>query len=208
MQLGPGLLGNIFDGIQRPLKAIAVRSGDVFIPRGVAVPALDETASWEFAPTTYKVGLRSGLSASVDHAVTTPQLGRLHSSCADAAAACCLSAELGLLFVLVILLLALVDELPPVVLCSLPCMMWVYCGAVCVQVGDRVTAGDIYGLVKENSLMDHKVRSWAVGVYAPGIEGSMVADTSFTTPGVAAHFPAAESGYCALSSSCACLPRL
>jgi V-type H+-transporting ATPase subunit A len=56
VQLGPGILGNIFDGIQRPLKAIAQRSGDVFIPRGVAVPALDETASWEFAPTTFKVG--------------------------------------------------------------------------------------------------------------------------------------------------------
>jgi vacuolar-type H+-ATPase catalytic subunit A/Vma1 len=55
VQLGPGILGNIFDGIQRPLKAIAQRSGDVFIPRGVAVPALDETASWEFAPTSFKV---------------------------------------------------------------------------------------------------------------------------------------------------------
>lgn len=55
VQLGPGILGNIFDGIQRPLKAIAQRSGDVFIPRGVAVPALDETAGWEFAPTTFKV---------------------------------------------------------------------------------------------------------------------------------------------------------
>jgi V-type H+-transporting ATPase subunit A len=55
VQLGPGILGNIFDGIQRPLKAIAVRSGDVFIPRGVAVPALDENAAWEFAPTGFKV---------------------------------------------------------------------------------------------------------------------------------------------------------
>jgi V-type H+-transporting ATPase subunit A len=55
VQLGPGILGNIFDGIQRPLKAIAQRSGDVFIPRGVAVPALDENASWEFAPTSFKV---------------------------------------------------------------------------------------------------------------------------------------------------------
>jgi vacuolar-type H+-ATPase catalytic subunit A/Vma1 len=60
VQLGPGLLGNIFDGIQRPLKAIAQRSGDVFIPRGVAVPALDETASWEFAPTTFKVCVLGG----------------------------------------------------------------------------------------------------------------------------------------------------
>jgi hypothetical protein len=29
----------------------------------------------------------------------------------------------------------------------------------CLQVGDRVTAGDIYGVVKENTLMDHKVRT-------------------------------------------------
>lgn len=61
VQLGPGILGNIFDGIQRPLKAIAVRSGDVFIPRGVAVPALDETAAWEFAPTGFKVRCKAQL---------------------------------------------------------------------------------------------------------------------------------------------------
>lgn len=78
VELGPGILGNIFDGIQRPLKAIARQSGDVFIPRGVAVPALDSDIAWEFSPTGFKVG-------------------------------------------------------------------------------DRITGGDIYGVVKENSLMDHKV---------------------------------------------------
>ncbi len=56
VELGPGILNNIFDGIQRPLKAIAVASGDCFIPRGVAVPALDRTKQWEFHPTTFKVG--------------------------------------------------------------------------------------------------------------------------------------------------------
>lgn len=136
VELGPGLMGNIFDGIQRPLKSIAQQSGgwprrrpaphspipacargtaqaarrrapnpvarpapsapahlrppagrpappppagDVFIPRGVAVPALDQSLPWEFAPTSFKVG-------------------------------------------------------------------------------DRITGGDIYGIVKENTLMDHKVR--------------------------------------------------
>ncbi|GBF89916.1 V-type proton ATPase catalytic subunit A [Raphidocelis subcapitata] len=78
VELGPGLMGNIFDGIQRPLKAIAQQSGDVFIPRGVACPALDQSIAWEFAPTGFKVG-------------------------------------------------------------------------------DRITGGDIYGIVKENTLMDHKV---------------------------------------------------
>ncbi|KAI4971161.1 hypothetical protein ZWY2020_002075 [Hordeum vulgare] len=34
-ELGPGILGKIFDGIQRPLKTIAIKSGDVYIPRGV-----------------------------------------------------------------------------------------------------------------------------------------------------------------------------
>mmetsp|Transcript_2647 Transcript_2647/g.5850 ORF Transcript_2647/g.5850 Transcript_2647/m.5850 type:complete len:616 (-) Transcript_2647:437-2284(-) len=58
VELGPGILNNIFDGIQRPLKAIAVASGDCFIPRGVAVPALDATKQWEFHPTTFKVGDR------------------------------------------------------------------------------------------------------------------------------------------------------
>lgn len=50
VELGPGILGNIFDGIQRPLKTIAKRSGDVYIPRGVAVPALDKDILWEFQP--------------------------------------------------------------------------------------------------------------------------------------------------------------
>jgi len=42
VELGPEILGNIFDGIQRPLKTIAIRSGDVYILRGVSVPALDK----------------------------------------------------------------------------------------------------------------------------------------------------------------------
>ncbi|KAL4271252.1 hypothetical protein GQ457_13G018740 [Hibiscus cannabinus] len=50
VELGPGILGNIFDGIQRPLKTIAKRSGDVYIPRGVSVPALDKDVLWEFQP--------------------------------------------------------------------------------------------------------------------------------------------------------------
>ncbi|KAF3672984.1 V-type proton ATPase catalytic subunit A [Capsicum annuum] len=50
VELGPGILGNIFDGIQRPLKTIAKRSGDVYIPRGVSVPALDKDILWEFQP--------------------------------------------------------------------------------------------------------------------------------------------------------------
>lgn len=62
-ELGPGLLTTIFDGIQRPLKAIAINSGDVFIPRGVDVPALDRKIAWEFLPNKVKV---SGLKSEPD----------------------------------------------------------------------------------------------------------------------------------------------
>ena len=44
--LGPGILRNIFDGIERPLQAIARQSG-AFIPTGSDVPALDEEALWK-----------------------------------------------------------------------------------------------------------------------------------------------------------------
>lgn len=48
--LGPGILDNIFDGIERPLKAIEEKSGD-FISRGVAVSALDEDKTWDVTVT-------------------------------------------------------------------------------------------------------------------------------------------------------------
>nr|CAB55557.1 H(+)-transporting ATP synthase [Scherffelia dubia] len=56
VELGPGLLGQIFDGIQRPLKAIAEASGDCFIPRGVSVPSLDRSHMWEFIPGALRMG--------------------------------------------------------------------------------------------------------------------------------------------------------
>lgn len=49
--LGPGILDNIFDGIERPLKKIADDSGSVFISRGSNVPALDTEQLWEVTVT-------------------------------------------------------------------------------------------------------------------------------------------------------------
>jgi len=54
VELGPGLIGNIFDGTQRPLEVIREISGD-FIARGVDVPALDRSKKWDFHPLV-KVG--------------------------------------------------------------------------------------------------------------------------------------------------------
>ncbi|ROT43072.1 V-type ATPase [Sodiomyces alkalinus F11] len=55
VELGPGLLNNIYDGIQRPLADISAISKSIYIPRGIAVPALDRTKKWDFTPTM-KVG--------------------------------------------------------------------------------------------------------------------------------------------------------
>lgn len=49
VELGPGLLGGIFDGVQRPLDAIYRQSGDL-IARGLSVPALDRARRWSFTP--------------------------------------------------------------------------------------------------------------------------------------------------------------
>ncbi len=51
--LGPGLLGSIFDGIQRPLDKIKEVSGD-FIAKGVNVEALDTKKKWKFVPKAKK----------------------------------------------------------------------------------------------------------------------------------------------------------
>jgi V/A-type H+-transporting ATPase subunit A len=47
--LGPGLLGQIFDGIQRPLSVLQERSG-AFVRRGENIASLDPERRWEFTP--------------------------------------------------------------------------------------------------------------------------------------------------------------
>ena len=49
VELGPGLLGTIYDGIQRPLQLIKEQEG-VYISRGVHVTPLDRKKKWHFAP--------------------------------------------------------------------------------------------------------------------------------------------------------------
>ncbi|KAG1498167.1 hypothetical protein G6F47_007317 [Rhizopus delemar] len=56
VELGPGLMSNIYDGIQRPLKAIQEASQSIYIPRGISTPALDKSFGWEFEPLHFQVG--------------------------------------------------------------------------------------------------------------------------------------------------------
>ena len=50
VELGPGLLTQVYDGLQNPLKLLAEHSG-FFLQRGVYLRALDREAKWEFTPT-------------------------------------------------------------------------------------------------------------------------------------------------------------
>ena len=63
VELGPGLLTGIFDGILRPLVAVRKQKGD-FIARGAVVEALDRQKKWAFEPT-----VKSGASVKPGDAI-------------------------------------------------------------------------------------------------------------------------------------------
>ncbi|MFH2033639.1 MAG: V-type ATP synthase subunit A [Candidatus Margulisiibacteriota bacterium] len=67
VELGPGLLGNIFDGIQRPLRSLMEESGD-FISRGIDVPSLDQKKKWEF-----KASVKAGSKVAAGDVLGTVQ---------------------------------------------------------------------------------------------------------------------------------------
>lgn len=60
VELGPGIMGSIFDGIQRPLKDINDLTQSIYIPRGVNIGALNRDVKWEFNPSK---SLRVGVAA-------------------------------------------------------------------------------------------------------------------------------------------------
>ena len=50
VELGPGMVGTIYDGIQRPLETIRDISG-IYIKRGISVPSLNRETKWHFVPS-------------------------------------------------------------------------------------------------------------------------------------------------------------
>ena len=77
VELGPGILGSIFDGIQRPLKDINEMTKSIYIPKGVNVPALSKSLQWDFNPTNIKVMFCIDPNSSV----FSHRKGALKSSC-------------------------------------------------------------------------------------------------------------------------------
>ena len=70
VELGPGLLKSIYDGVQRPLDVLKQNLGD-FISRGFVAPALDEKKRWEFTATA-KVGSEVGSGQILGTVQETP----------------------------------------------------------------------------------------------------------------------------------------
>ncbi|MDY5114279.1 MAG: V-type ATP synthase subunit A [Bilifractor sp.] len=68
VELGPGLIGSIYDGIQRPLNKIMEITGSNLLSRGVEVPALDHERTWEFAAS-----VRAGDEVSAGDIIGTVQ---------------------------------------------------------------------------------------------------------------------------------------
>ena len=56
VELGPGIMNTIFDGIQRPLEDIFQDTGDVYVPKGVDVPCLTRAKRWTFTPGNFREG--------------------------------------------------------------------------------------------------------------------------------------------------------
>ena len=59
VELGPGMIGTIYDGIQRPLESIRDMS-DIYIKRGITVPSLDRKKKWHFVPSAKEGDIISG----------------------------------------------------------------------------------------------------------------------------------------------------
>lgn len=74
VELGPGLLGGIFDGVQRPLLELARQHGD-FVPRGVHLAPLDRSRLWRFEPAPeLKAGARIESGAVLGTVQETPTI--------------------------------------------------------------------------------------------------------------------------------------
>jgi len=72
VELGPGLLGGIFDGIQRPLIDLQRESGD-FIGRGINIPPLNRERKWPFKPLV-EAGAKVGRGATIAEVEETPTI--------------------------------------------------------------------------------------------------------------------------------------
>ncbi|ELY68784.1 ATP synthase subunit A [Natrinema versiforme] len=80
VDLGPGMMDSIYDGVQRPLDVLEDKMGTAFLDRGVDAPGIDLEKKWEFEPTveegdTVEPGDAVGVveeTVTIDHKVMVP----------------------------------------------------------------------------------------------------------------------------------------
>jgi V/A-type H+-transporting ATPase subunit A len=80
VDLGPGMLDSIYDGVQRPLDVLEDKMGSAFLDRGVDAPGIDLEKTWEFTPEVSEgdevsAGDIVGIvpeTPSIDHKVMVP----------------------------------------------------------------------------------------------------------------------------------------
>src|SRR6056297_2346644 len=80
VDLGPGMLDSIYDGVQRPLDVLEDKMNSAFLDRGVDAPGIDLERTWEFTPEVEEgdeVGRGDVLGTvpeteSIDHKVMVP----------------------------------------------------------------------------------------------------------------------------------------
>jgi V/A-type H+-transporting ATPase subunit A len=79
VELGPGLIGTIYDGIQRPLERIRDHA-PIFIARGISIPPLDRTRRWDFKPAADAGNVGPGdllgtvqETSQVEHRILVPE---------------------------------------------------------------------------------------------------------------------------------------
>ncbi|MFB6096661.1 MAG: V-type ATP synthase subunit A, partial [Haloferacaceae archaeon] len=80
VDLGPGLLDSIYDGVQRPLDVLEEKMGSAFLDRGVDAPGIDLEKKWEFDPEVeegdvVEAGDSLGIvpeTVTIDHKVMVP----------------------------------------------------------------------------------------------------------------------------------------
>jgi V/A-type H+-transporting ATPase subunit A len=73
VELGPGLIGTIYDGIQRPLEEIRKLSGE-FIERGIVAPSLNRDKRWHFVPEAFPAGAALAAGAVIGTVQETEQV--------------------------------------------------------------------------------------------------------------------------------------
>ncbi|MEM0470973.1 MAG: V-type ATP synthase subunit A [Candidatus Anstonellales archaeon] len=84
VELGPGLLGSIFDGLERPLDQIYNLNNSVFIKRGIDIRSLNRDKKWHFVRTLKENKVRTGEiigyvqeTSTIKHKIISPYSGQI-----------------------------------------------------------------------------------------------------------------------------------